>query len=58
MYGSRIATDSQQNVISPKHDTSEIFLLVNFLKEQKSEDDTQRVGKADITCLLEMAARD
>ena len=41
-YGSRISTDCQQNLLSPKHDTSGRFLLVNFLKEQKREDDTQR----------------
>ena len=33
-------------MLSRKHDTSGRFLLVNSLKEQKREDDTQRVGKA------------
>ena len=41
-YGSRISDDCQQNLLSPKHDTSRRFLPVNLLKEQKIEDDTQR----------------
>ena len=41
-YGSQISADFQQNVISPKHDTSGRFLLVIFLKEQRGEDDMQR----------------
>ena len=41
-YGSRISADCQQNLLSPKHDTGGRFLLVNFLKEQKREDNTQR----------------
>ena len=41
-YRSQISADCQQNLLSPRRDTSEKFLLVIFLKEQKREDDTQR----------------
>ena len=41
-YGIRISADCQQNLLSPKHDTSGRFLLETFVKEQKREDDTQR----------------
>ena len=41
-YRSRISTDCQQNMLSPKHDNSGRFLPVNFLKEQKKEDNTKR----------------
>ena len=42
MVQGRISTDCQQNLLSPKHGNSGRFLLVNFLKEQKREYDTQR----------------
>ena len=51
-YGSRISADCQQNLISLKHDTSERFLPVTFLKERKGKDDTQRRQRL-ATCLLE-----
>ena len=41
-YGSRISADCQENLLSPKHDTSGRFLVVIFLKEQKRWDNTQR----------------
>ena len=40
-YRSRISADCHQNLLSPKHDTGGRFLLVNILKEQKREDNTQ-----------------
>ena len=40
-YGSQISADYQQNLFSPKHDTSGRFLLVNFLVEQNIEDGKQ-----------------
>ena len=48
---SRISADCQQNLLSPKHDTSGRFLLVNFLKEQ--ERTTRREGRK-----WKMVARD
>ena len=41
-YGSRVSAECQQNLLSPKHDTSRRFLLVTFFEEQKREDDTKR----------------
>ena len=36
-YGSRISTDSKQNLFSLKYDTSRRFLLITSLGEQKKE---------------------